>query len=120
MGDRPVEWWSAGALVNARLGEGYAFVATALGTIRHQGWAPRRRTPSKGCLYALPENRCVVDARRLAAALGDALPAPRVSPWFGYASLDPAQPGRNRRDRIRQGRPAELSPRPRQWPESPL
>ncbi|OSC52362.1 erythromycin esterase, partial [Streptomyces sp. 4F] len=33
----PVEWWSAGALVSARLGEEYAFVATAVGTIRHQG-----------------------------------------------------------------------------------
>ena len=44
----------------------------------------------EGLLYALPEDRCVVDARRLAAALGDATPAPRVSPWFGYAPLDPA------------------------------
>lgn len=43
----PVEWWSAGALVSAQLGEGYAFVATALGTIRHQEWTRRRRTPSK-------------------------------------------------------------------------
>lgn len=33
----PVEWWSAGALVSARLGKEYAFVATALGTIRHRG-----------------------------------------------------------------------------------
>lgn len=32
-----VEWWSAGALVSARLGAEYAFVATALGTIRHRG-----------------------------------------------------------------------------------
>lgn len=44
----------------------------------------------EGLLYALPEDRFVVDARRLAAMLGDLTPVPRVSPWFGYASLDPA------------------------------
>ena len=37
MGDLPLEWWSAGAIVSAQLGERYAFLATALGTIRHQG-----------------------------------------------------------------------------------
>jgi hypothetical protein len=42
----------------------------------------------EGLLYALPEDRYVVDAHRLAAELGDA--KPRVSPWFGYAPLDPA------------------------------
>ena len=31
-----------------------------------------------------------VDAHRLAAILGDVRPAARVSPWFGYAPLDPA------------------------------
>ncbi|MFE1026385.1 erythromycin esterase family protein [Streptomyces sp. NPDC058818] len=86
----PVEWWSAGALVSARLGEEYAFVATALGTIRHQGVGTPPPDTVEGLLYALPEDRCVVDASRLATALGGTLPTPRVSPWFGYASLDPA------------------------------
>ncbi|MFJ5223794.1 erythromycin esterase family protein [Streptomyces sp. NPDC088400] len=86
----PVEWWSAGALVSAQLGEEYAFVATALGTIRHQGVDTPPPDTVEGVLYALPEDRCVVDARRLADALGETLPAPRVSPWFGYAPLDPA------------------------------
>ncbi|NGO08212.1 erythromycin esterase family protein [Streptomyces sp. HC44] len=86
----PVEWWSAGALVSARLGEGYAFVATALGTIRHQGVDTPPPDTVEGLLYALPEDRCVVDARRLATTLGDRRPAHRVSPWFGYAPLDPA------------------------------
>ncbi|GGX66762.1 erythromycin esterase [Streptomyces minutiscleroticus] len=90
MGGRPLEWWSAGALVNARLGEEYAFVATALGTIRHRGVGTPPPDTVEGLLYALPEDRCVVDAPRLAAALGGARPAPRVSPWFGYAPLDPA------------------------------
>lgn len=90
MGGMPLEWWGAGALVSARLGDAYAFVATALGTIRHQGVDTPPPDTVEGLLYALPEDRCVIDARRLATALGDTLPAPRVSPWFGYAPLDPA------------------------------
>ncbi|WP_327321552.1 erythromycin esterase family protein [Streptomyces sp. NBC_01210] len=90
MGGMPLEWWSAGALVSAQLGEEYAFVATALGTIRHQGVDTPPPDTVEGLLYALPEDRCVVDAPRLATALGDTRPAPRVSPWFGYAPLDPA------------------------------
>ncbi|MFC9228888.1 erythromycin esterase family protein [Streptomyces decoyicus] len=86
----PVEWWSAGALVSAQLGEGYAFVATALGTIRHQGVDTPPPDTVEGLLYALRDERCVIDAPRLATALGETRPAPRVSPWFGYAPLDPA------------------------------
>ena len=89
MGGTRLEWWSAGALVNARLGGEYAFVATALGTIRHQGVDTPPPDTVEGLLYALPEDRCLIDAPRLATALGDALPAARVSPWFGYAPLDP-------------------------------
>ncbi|MFI5520567.1 erythromycin esterase family protein [Streptomyces platensis] len=86
----PVEWWSAGALVSAQLGEDYAFVATALGTIRHQGVDTPPPDTLEGLLYALPEDSCVIDAPRLASALGDTPPAPRESPWFGYAPLAPA------------------------------
>ncbi|MEV0026269.1 erythromycin esterase family protein [Streptomyces atroolivaceus] len=90
MGGTPLEWWSAGALVSARLGEEYAFVATAVGTIRHQGVDTPPPDTVEGLLYALPEDRCVIGAPRLAALLGEARPAPRVSPWFGYSGLDPA------------------------------
>ena len=90
MGGMRLEWWSAGALVSARLGEGYAFVATALGTIRHQGVDAPPPDTVEGLLYALPQDRSVIDPARLSTALGDTLPAPRVSPWFGYAPLDPA------------------------------
>ncbi|MFD3332312.1 erythromycin esterase family protein [Streptomyces sp. NPDC058700] len=86
----PVEWWGAGALVSAELGEEYAFLATALGTIRHRGVDAPPPDTVEGLLYALPEDRHLVDARRLAASLGDGLPAVRESPWFGYASFDPA------------------------------
>jgi erythromycin esterase-like protein len=90
MGGRPVEWWGAGAIVSARLGEEYAFLATALGTIRHHGVDTPSPDTVEGLLYALPADRYVVDARRLAAILGDVTPAHRVSPWFGYSPLDPA------------------------------
>ncbi|MET9361657.1 erythromycin esterase family protein [Streptomyces sp. NPDC006632] len=90
MGGAPLEWWSAGALVSARMGTDYAFLATALGTIRHQGVDVPPPATLEGLLYGLPEDRCVVDARRLAAALATTPPTPRVSPWFGYAPFDPA------------------------------
>ncbi|MEU5988608.1 erythromycin esterase family protein [Spirillospora sp. NPDC047418] len=90
MGGRRLEWWSAGALAGARLGRDYAFLATALGTIRHHGVDTPPPDTLEGLLYALPEDRCLIDAPRLAIALGAAQPALRASPWFGYAPLDPA------------------------------
>ncbi|MEV0323818.1 erythromycin esterase family protein [Streptomyces sp. NPDC050658] len=91
MGGAPLEWWGAGALIAARLGGEYAFVATAVGTIRHQGVDTPSPDTVEGLLYALPGDRRAVDVRGLAADLGSDLPAPRVSPWFGYAPLDPAR-----------------------------
>ncbi|MFI2412567.1 erythromycin esterase family protein [Streptomyces sp. NPDC018947] len=91
MWEGPVEWWSAGALVGARLGREYAFVATALGTLGHRGVDTPAPDTVEGLLYALPEDRRLVDPARLAAALGDRRPVPRESPWFGYAPLDPGQ-----------------------------
>ncbi|MEV0881631.1 erythromycin esterase family protein [Micromonospora echinofusca] len=93
MGGLPLEWWSAGAIVDAHLGEAYAFLATALGTIRHHGVDAPPPDTVEGMLYALPDDRYVVDARRLAAVLGDVTPPARVSPWFGYSPLDPAHLG---------------------------
>ncbi|MGW4051924.1 erythromycin esterase family protein [Streptomyces sp. NPDC004779] len=90
MGGQRAEWWPAGAIVASRLGEEYAFVATALGTIRHRGVQPPPPDTLEGILYGLPEDRYVIDVRLLAQALGDVPPAPRESPWFGYAPLDPA------------------------------
>ncbi|MFI0349236.1 erythromycin esterase family protein [Actinomadura sp. 9N407] len=90
MGGESLEWWSGGAIAAAHLGEDYAFVATALGTIRHQGVDAPPPESIEGLLYALPEDRCLVDAPLLAIALGDKPPAPRESPWFGYFGLDPA------------------------------
>jgi erythromycin esterase-like protein len=90
LGDLRLEWWSAGAIVSAHLGDRYAFLATALGTIRHQGVDAPPSDTIEGLLDALPEDRYVVDAPRLATVLGDVTPVPRVSPWYGYSPLDPA------------------------------
>ncbi|MFC4328906.1 erythromycin esterase family protein [Streptomyces andamanensis] len=93
MDGRPVRWWSAGALVGARLGERYAFLATALGTLRHRGVDVPPPDTLEGILYALPgaDGPRVVDARGLADALaGGTPPVPRQSPYHGYAPLDPA------------------------------
>ncbi len=95
MGGRPLEWWSAGALVGAQLGEEYAFLATALGTIRHQGVDTPPPDTVEGLLYALPEADCIIDAPRLATVLRDRQPAPRVSPYYGYFPLDPAHLAEN-------------------------
>lgn len=86
----PVRWWSAGAQVDARLGERYAFWATAAGTLRDRGVDAPPPDTVEGLLYALPGDHRIVDPVRLAAALDGAEPAARVSPWFGYAPLDPA------------------------------
>lgn len=86
LGDLRVEWWSAGAIVEARLGGEYAFLATALGTLRHRGVDAPPPGTVEGALYAVERDRCLVDPRRLRAALGDA-PVARESSWFGYAPL---------------------------------
>ena len=44
----------------------------------------------EGLLYALPGDRQLVDVHALAAASAVVKPVVRVSPWFGYAPLDPA------------------------------
>ncbi len=90
MAGRSVHWWSAGAIVGARLGTDYAVLATAVGSIHHREVDAPPADTVEGLLSALPADRYVIDPRRLAAALGDVLPAARVSSWYGYAPLDPA------------------------------
>ncbi|WP_259453087.1 erythromycin esterase family protein [Streptomyces ginkgonis] len=90
MGGERLRWWSAGALLNAHMAERYAFVTTALGTIRHRGVDTPPPDTVEGLLYTLPHAHHVADAAGLAAAYGDTRPAARVSPYIGYAPLDPA------------------------------
>jgi hypothetical protein len=105
MAGSALEWWSAGAIVSAHLGEGYAFLATALGTIRHQGGDAPPPDTIEGLLYALPQEHYIVDARRLAncprqrdARCREPLP-----------SITDAQPGPAARSRRIAG-PALLTP----------
>jgi erythromycin esterase-like protein len=90
MGDLAPEWWPAGAIVSDQLGDGYAFIATALGTIGQHGVGPPPSGTLEGLLYALPQDRCLFDARQLNAIVKDDVPAHRMSPWYGYSPLDPA------------------------------
>ncbi|GIM96653.1 erythromycin esterase family protein [Paractinoplanes toevensis] len=85
LGGLPYEWWSAGAIAHGRLGPEYAFVSSALGTWREHGVDAPPPDTIEGLLYALPEERYLVDPGKLGAAPRTA----RVSPWFGYAPLDP-------------------------------
>ncbi|GLX34140.1 erythromycin esterase [Streptomyces roseochromogenus] len=87
---RRLRWWSAGALVSARLGDRYAFAATAFGSRGADVPGPETL---EGLLSALPHDRCVVDPGRLAAAL-DRTPPPRVPADHTYAAFDPAATGR--------------------------
>jgi hypothetical protein len=86
MGDLPLEWWSAGAIVSAHLGDGYAFLATALGTIRHDGVDTPPPDTIEGLLYALPEDRYVVERPptghrpRRRDARSPRVPLPRLLP----------------------------------------
>ncbi|MGW1344212.1 erythromycin esterase family protein [Kribbella sp. NPDC002412] len=86
LGDQIPEWWSAGAILSAHLGTGYAFLATALGTIPHQGVDTPPPNTIEGLLYPLPEDTYLLDPHQLA----DLTLVPRVSPWYGYSPLDPA------------------------------
>ncbi|WP_327046906.1 erythromycin esterase family protein [Microbispora sp. NBC_01189] len=86
LGDAPVEWWSAGAIAGMGLGDRYAFLASAFGTVG--GDTPPPDTV-EGLLSEAPPGRSIVDARRLAETVAE--PSPRVSRDFAYFPLDPAQ-----------------------------
>lgn len=77
-----VSWWGAGALVAARLGTGYAFVAGALGTVPETG-DPEPDTV-EGRLAAIPG-----EAHLVTSVPGDGALVPRVSATYKYAPLDP-------------------------------
>ncbi|MDH2426030.1 erythromycin esterase family protein [Sphaerisporangium sp. TRM90804] len=85
LGDQRLEWWSAGAITEAHLGDRYAFLASAFGTV---GDDPPPPDTVEGVLSTLPWDHTLIDARRLAEAVTK--PAPRVSSDFAYFPLDPA------------------------------
>ncbi|WP_283135820.1 erythromycin esterase family protein [Rhizohabitans arisaemae] len=85
-GDRLLEWWSAGAITGAHLGDRYAFLASAFGRVGDD--TPPADTV-EGVLSTLPWDHALIDARRLAEAVTK--PAPRISRDFAYFPLDPAR-----------------------------
>ena len=86
LGDHRVEMWSAGAITAARLGDRYAFLASAFGTVGDDAPPP---DTLEGALARLPWDHALVDARRLAEA-GTTF-APRVSHDLAYFPVDPAR-----------------------------
>lgn len=81
-----VEWWGAGALASAQLGAEYGFVATALGTMTHHGVDTPAPDTLEGLLHTHPKESFLINSPSLPRDL-----PPRVSPYHGYAPLDPAQ-----------------------------
>jgi erythromycin esterase-like protein len=86
LGDQPLKWWSAGAITKAHLGDRYAFLVSAFGTVGDDTPPP---DTVEGILSTLPWDHSLIDARRLAEAVTK--PAPRISHDFAYFPLDPAQ-----------------------------
>ncbi len=84
-GDQQLEWWSAGAIVATHLGDRYAFLASAFGTVGDDAPPP---DTVEGILSTLPWDSALIDARRLHGAITG--PAPRTSRDFAYVPLDPA------------------------------
>ncbi|TYB68763.1 erythromycin esterase family protein [Nonomuraea sp. PA05] len=95
LADLDLEWWSAGAIIAARLGTGYAFLASGLGAVRHQGLGDPDPGTVEGVLAALPGQRYLVDSRMLASALEGAKLTQRTDTAdnYGYFPLDPDQLG---------------------------
>ncbi|MEV4799130.1 erythromycin esterase family protein [Nonomuraea sp. NPDC049421] len=83
-GDDVLRWSSAGAITQTRLGSGYAFLASALGTVAGEPPAP---DTVEGRMATLPWDRSLLDAGRLATLPGMST---RVPPDFAYFPLDPA------------------------------
>ena len=92
-GGGTVSWWSAGAIAAAQMGNRYAFLASALGSAAEQGLGVPEPDTLEGALYAVVEDRCIFDSKRLAEALRGRSPklTPRTdaSTVRGYSPLDP-------------------------------
>ncbi|WJK38965.1 erythromycin esterase family protein [Solwaraspora sp. WMMA2056] len=85
LGDQRLRMWSAGAITATRLGDRYAYLASAFGTLGDDAPAP---DTVEGALATLGWDNCLVDAHALARAHATA--ATRVSEDFAYFPLEPA------------------------------
>ena len=88
-----VSWWSAGAISSAQMCDRYAFLASALGSAPDQGLGVPNPDTLEGALYAVVEDRCIFDSKRLAETVRGRSPklTPRTdaSTNHGYFALDP-------------------------------
>ncbi|MBB5233947.1 erythromycin esterase family protein [Deinococcus budaensis] len=69
LGDWSVAWWSAGAHVSRRLGTGYAFIASALGTAPDRGIGDPAPDTPEGALVDPAHPATLYASRELTAAL---------------------------------------------------
>ena len=92
-GGGTVSWWGAGAITAARMGDRYAFLASALGSAPNWGLGVPSPDTLEGALYAVAEGCCIFDSKRLAEVLRGRSPklTPRTdaSNNHGYFALDP-------------------------------
>ena len=92
-GGGTVSWWSAGAIAAAQMGNRYAFLASALGSAAEQGLGVPEPDTLEGALYAVVEDRCIFNSKRLGEALRDMgtelTPRTDAATNRGYAALDP-------------------------------
>jgi erythromycin esterase-like protein len=93
MGDLALEWWSAGAIIGAQLGEQYAVMVSDLGTAPQQGLNAAAPNTLEGTLSALPESGYVFRSGSLTTALRSTAPKLVLrtdsAPNNGYFPLDP-------------------------------
>jgi erythromycin esterase-like protein len=92
-GEMLVSWWSAGAIAAAQMGSQYAFLASTLGSAADQKLGTPKSGTLEGALYAVAEDRCIFNSKRLGDALRDMAteltPRTDASNNHGYFALDP-------------------------------
>jgi erythromycin esterase-like protein len=84
-GEAELEWWSAGAIADAHLGDRYACLVSDFGTVADD--IPPADT-LEGVLSTLPWEHSLIHADALADAI--TTPVPRTSEDHAYIPLDPA------------------------------
>ena len=92
MGELSLEWWSAGAIIGAQMGDEYAVLASALGAAPNQGLDAAAVDTLEGTLSALPESGYVFNSGRLTTTLRGLAPIvlrTDSAPNNGYFPLDP-------------------------------
>ncbi|MFD7901880.1 erythromycin esterase family protein [Kitasatospora sp. NPDC059747] len=85
---RLTRWWSAGAIIGTRLGDGYAYAATTFGS---RGSDVPPADTLEGLLSTLPHDTSVLEPAQLARFAPHL--TPRVPADHTYAALDPATTG---------------------------